>query len=111
MTRQYVSDAEASFLGLMARRLLNNRREAAKREEAYVDLSKPAPLDCGVRAKLEFVDEAGIYQPRVSLVDDPRYSEEEMVAIASEIAGGPMKYTGITRAFGVNLRLYVRASQ
>jgi hypothetical protein len=89
MTRHYVADQEASFLALMARRLLNHQREAKSRGETFNDLTTPVPLGCGVRAKLTFVECPSGYKPEVVLVRNDQYTAEELYEIASEILGGP----------------------
>lgn len=91
MTRQYVSDKEASFLALMARRILNAHREAQQRGEEFNDLTRPLPLEgCGVRVKLLYVEVPGGYEPVVHVIPHPSYTREELETIASEITGRPM---------------------
>lgn len=96
MSRQYVSEQEAAFLALMARRVLNRRREAASRGEQYHDLSPAVPVACGVRVKLRFVEMPGGYEAEVELREDPRYSPEEHQQIASEVIGHPVERIDIS---------------
>lgn len=84
----YVSDQEASFLTLMARRVLNHTREAQKRGEEFHDMTRPVPLACGVRAKLVFREVAGGYEPEAHVVPHPGFVRDELALIASEILGG-----------------------
>lgn len=102
MSERKVLDAEAAFLLLMARRVLNFQRKAEAQGEEYHDLAAPTDLQCGFAAKLKFVKGlAGQYQPEVILgpasvhpiVDT---SLPVAVEVASEILGGPAYYCGDT---------------
>lgn len=95
MSARKVLDAEAAYLLLVARRVLNFQRKAEERGEEYHDLTAPTDLQCGFSAKLKFIkSEAGQYHPEVILgpasvhpiVDS---SQESATAVAAEILGGP----------------------
>ena len=91
-----VSDVEASYLLLTARRTLNFVKKAAEDGEEYHDLQPLVDLQCGYAAKLRFKKgPAGLIRPVVTVdkasvhhvVD---YTEEGRLQVASEIMGGPV---------------------
>lgn len=75
------------MLALVARRILNHRREAEKRGEEYHDIAPLTMTTCGMRVKLSFVPESHGYEPHVEIVNDPRFTQEEFLQAASEIMG------------------------
>jgi hypothetical protein len=89
-----VDNAERQFLLLVARRVLNFRREASARGEAYTDLSPFTRLACGVRAKLRFEDAPGGYK-MIVVFKHPTpndLTDDELKEIAEELANGPVQY-------------------
>lgn len=100
MTARKVTDAEAAFLLLVARRVLNYQRKAEEAGEEYHDMQPLTDLSCGFAAKLRFhKGSAGQYRPEVLLgpasvhpiVDT---SLPIALGVATEILGGPARYLG-----------------
>jgi hypothetical protein len=60
-----VTEAEAAFLAMIARRTLRFQREAEARGEKYHDITQPHPLTCGHSAKLIVEPVAHGYEPVV----------------------------------------------
>jgi hypothetical protein len=87
-----VTYQEKAFLQLVARRVVNHRIEAAKRGEAYNDLTPFSPLQCGIRARYSFVEiPLGGFRPVVQVRAPSSFSSAELLEIASEILDGPAK--------------------
>ncbi len=95
-----VSDAEAAFLLLVARRILNYQRKAEADGEQYHDLQPLTDLPCGFAAKLRFeTGPGGQYRPTLLLGPasvHPIVDTSLPVAtqVAAEILGGPAHYEG-----------------
>lgn len=82
---------EAAYLLLLARRALNFAKEAKERGEEYHDLTPFTRLQCGLKARLHFVEQLNGAAPVVELVCTAHtHSPAEMQDIAGEIAGVPM---------------------
>lgn len=84
-----ITEPEAAFLAMMARRTLRFQREAEQRDQTYNDLTKPWELACGHRARIVPVAVAHGYEPEVEVLlkdgTDPAVAEQ----IARDILGGP----------------------
>jgi hypothetical protein len=95
-----VTDAEAAFLLLTARRTLNFQRKAEAAGEEYHDLQALTDLPCGFAAKLRFgKGPGGQYRPELLLGAasvHPIVDTSLPVAtqVASEILGGAPYYLG-----------------
>jgi hypothetical protein len=95
-----VTDAEAAFLLLVARRVLNYQRKAEAEGEQYHDLQPLTDLPCGFAAKLRFeTGPGGQYRPFLLLGPasvHPIVDTSLPVAtqVAKEILGGPPHYVG-----------------
>lgn len=90
-----VLEAEASYLLLLARRVLNFIKKADDEGEEYHDLQPLVNLQCGYAARLRFEKgPAGQYRPVVtiglaSVHHAINYGAEGYLRVASEILGGP----------------------
>lgn len=90
-----VQGAEASFILLTARRVLNFQKKAEAQGETYNDLQPMVDLQCGYAAKMRFEKSpSGEYRPqmvvgRASVHHAVVYSSESRLQVASEILGGP----------------------
>ena len=100
MTPRKVTDAEAAFLLLVGRRILNFQRKAEEAGEEYHDLQPLTDLPCGFAAKLRFgKGPGGQYRPELLLGQasvHPIVDTTLPVAtqVAAEILGGPPFYMG-----------------
>ena len=90
-----VQGAEASFLLLTARRVLNFQKKAEAQGETYHDLQPMVDLQCGYAAKMRFEKgPSGEYRSLVivgpaSVHHAVAYSPDGCQQVASEILGGP----------------------
>jgi hypothetical protein len=90
-----IADAEAAFLTLRARRVLNFQRKAEAEGNEYHDLQPLTDLQCGYAAKMRFnKGPSGQYRPEVIVARSSKhhavaYDAEGRLAVASKILGGP----------------------
>lgn len=95
-----VTDAEAAFLLLVARRILNFQKKAEDAGEEYHDLQPLTDLPCGFAAKLRFrKGPGGQHRPEVLLGPASKHpivdtSLPVAAQVAAEVLGGPAFYLG-----------------
>lgn len=84
-----VSDAEAAFLAMLARRIVKHQREAEARGQTYNDLTRPYMLSCGHRAKIRPIATGTGWEPMVHIELKPGTDPSVAEQMARDILGGP----------------------
>ena len=85
-----LEQAEAAYLLLVARRVLQFQREAESRGEVYHDLQSDIVLNSGCSARLRFCSCPGSYEPRLWLTGSFT-KPEDYATVAKGILGGDVE--------------------
>jgi len=95
MSQRITLEAEAAFLLMVARRILNHQRAAEADGETYHDLSQPGTLQCGAKAKMRFLKTGSGYAPELEVYpQDHKHTPDICEKIAAELLGGPVSQEG-----------------